>query len=92
MIVVATDKMTAGKDALGRLAALAIISKVVGGPITAGVIAWMTMLFTGPTGLGQTLTWLGVITGVISLIGYFFAMRFAPPPAAEIALDTPTDS
>ena len=60
------------------LAALAIIAKIVGGPVTAGVVAWMTLLFKGPTSLGMTLTWLGVITGVISLIGYWFAMRNAP--------------
>lgn len=69
------------------LAALAIIAKIVGGPVTAAVIAWMTVLFTGPMGLGQTLTWLGVITGVISLIGYGFAMRYAPPPAAQVLPD-----
>lgn len=71
------------------LAALAIIAKIVGGPVTAGVIAWMTVLFKGPMGLGMTLTWLGVITGVISLIGYWLAMRNAPQPAAEALPDTP---
>lgn len=65
------------------LAALAIISKIVGGPITAAIIAWMAVLFTGPTGLGVTLTWLGVVTGIISLIGYWFAMRSAPVLAAR---------
>lgn len=60
------------------LAALAIIAKIVGGPVTAGVVAWMTFLFKGPMGLGMTLTWLGVITGLISLVGYWFAMRNAP--------------
>lgn len=64
------------------LAALAIISKIVGGPVTAGVIAWMTLLFKGPTGLGQTLTWLGVITGIISLAGYWVAMANAPVQVA----------
>jgi predicted MFS family arabinose efflux permease len=68
------------------LAALAVIAKIIGGPVTAAVVAWMTLLFKGPTGLGLTLTWLGVVTGVISLIGYVFAMRYAPSPAAE----TPT--
>ena len=71
------------------LAALAIIAKIVGGPVTAGVIAWMTVLFKGPMGLGMTLTWLGVVTGVISLIGYWLAMRNAPQPAAEALPDTP---
>ena len=65
------------------LAALAVIAKIIGGPVTAAVVAWMTLLFKGPTGLGLTLTWLGVVTGVISLIGYVFAMRYAPSPAAE---------
>ncbi len=60
------------------LAALAIIGKIVGGPVTAAVIAWMAVLFKGPMGLGVTLTWLGVITGVISLIGYWMAMANAP--------------
>ncbi|RZJ32613.1 MAG: MFS transporter [Brevundimonas sp.] len=71
------------------LAALAIIAKIVGGPVTAGVIAWMTLLFKGPTGLGMTLTWLGVITGFISLGGYWMAMRNAPRPAAEALPETP---
>ena len=73
------------------LAALAIIGKIVGGPVTAGVIAWMAVLFKGPTGLGLTLTWLGVITGIISLIGYFFAMRYAPQPAAQVLPDAPAE-
>ena len=65
------------------LAALAIINKIIGGPVTAAVIAWLTVLFKGPMGLGMTLTWLGVVTGVISLIGYWFAMRCAPEPAID---------
>jgi predicted MFS family arabinose efflux permease len=68
------------------LAALAIISKIIGGPVTAGIIAWMTTLFKGPTGLGVTLTWLGVITGVISLIGYWMAMRHAPVEIVSTAV------
>lgn len=71
------------------LAALAIIAKIVGGPVTAGVIAWMAVLFKGPMGLGMTLTWLGVITGFISLVGYWMAMRNAPRPAAEALPDAP---
>lgn len=65
------------------LAALAIVGKFVGGPVTAGIIAWMTLLFKGPTGLGLTLTWLGVITGFISLAGYWVAMVCAPQPVAD---------
>ena len=65
------------------LSALKIISTIVGGPIAAAIIAWMTTIMSGPTGLGQALTWLGVVTGFISLIGYWFAMRNAPRPVAE---------
>lgn len=72
------------------LAALAVIGKFVGGPLTAAIIAWMTVLIKGPNGLGVTLTWLGVITGIISLAGFWFAMRCAPQPAAEIAVSSPT--
>lgn len=71
------------------LAALAIIAKIVGGPVTAGVIAWMAYLFKGPMGLGMTLTWLGVVTGVISLIGYWFAMKNAPMRIAPADQDAP---
>ena len=73
------------------LAALAIIGKIVGGPVTAAVIVWMGMLFKGPMGLGMTLTWLGVITGIISLIGYWLAMRYAPEPAAIALPDAPVE-
>ena len=71
------------------LAALAIVAKIIGGPVTAGVIAWMAVLFKGPMGLGQTLTWLGIVTGVISLIGYWFAMRNAPEPVARLKAEPP---
>lgn len=67
------------------LAALAIVGKFVGGPVTAGIIAWMTVLFKGPSGLGLTLTWLGVVTGFLSLGGYWFAMLWAPQVVADDA-------
>lgn len=49
----------------------------------------MAVLFKGPGSLGLTLTWLGVITGIISLIGYWFAMPCAPQPAAEVTALVP---
>lgn len=75
------------------LAALKLVAIVVGGPITAGIIVLMTDYIEGPNGLGVVLTWLGVITGVISLLGYWFAMRNAPEPigrtdAAEVFTDS----
>ncbi len=66
------------------LAALKLVATVVGGPITAGIIVLMTDFMEGPSGLGMVLMWLGVITGVISLIGYWFAMRNAPAPIAKV--------
>jgi predicted MFS family arabinose efflux permease len=60
------------------LAALKIVSTVVSGLVVPPVIIWMTTVMHGPTGIGRALTWLGVITGFMSLIGYWFAMRNAP--------------
>lgn len=69
------------------LAALKLVATVVGGPVTAGIIYWMTGFMNGPSGLGLILTWLGVVTGVISLVGYWFAMINAPRPVAETTAD-----
>lgn len=66
------------------LAALKIVGTMVGGLVVPPVIAWITTVIQGPTGLGQALTWLGVVTGFISLIGYWLAMIYAPPPFASI--------
>jgi predicted MFS family arabinose efflux permease len=65
------------------LAVMRIIGTFVGGPATAGVIVWMSAAIKGPTGLGQALTWMGVITGILSLLGYWMAMANAPRPAVE---------
>lgn len=60
------------------LAALKIGGTVVGGLLVPPIIVWMTTIIQGPTGLGQALTWLGVVTGILSLIGYWLAMMNAP--------------
>lgn len=65
------------------LAGLKLVATIVGGPITAAIIVTMTGYMDGPNGLGLILTWLGVVTGIISLIAYWFAMRNAPRPVAE---------
>lgn len=70
------------------LAALKIVGTVVGGPIAMGLIVWMTTVMSGPGALGLALTWLGVGTGVVSLVGYWFAMAYAPPPAATVVRAT----
>lgn len=75
------------------IAALKIVATVVGGPITGGIVVGMASLFSGPMGMGLSLTWLGVVTGVISLIGYWFAMRNAPVAAAEaLPEDAPVEA
>jgi hypothetical protein len=65
------------------LAALKMASTFVTFLVMPPVIAWTSTLFTGPTALGQALTWLGVLTGIVSLIGYWLAMVNAPPPVAK---------
>lgn len=74
------------------LAGLKLVATIVGGPITAAIIVAMTARMEGPGSLGVILTWLGVITGVISLIGYWFAMVNAPRPVGETLPDTPGET
>jgi len=70
------------------LAALKIVTTVVSGLVVPPVIIWMTTVMQGPTGLGQALTWLGVVTGVMSLGGYWVAMRNAPVTASGTSSST----
>lgn len=74
------------------LAALKIIGTVVGAGVVPPIIVWMTQLIDGPSGLGQAMAWLGVITGFISLAGYWIAMVNAPPPAATLDAEAPAPS
>ncbi len=69
------------------LAGLKLVSVVVGGPVTGAIIYFMTGYMDGPDGLGRILTWLGVVTGFISLGGYWLAMRNAPQPVAKVQAD-----
>lgn len=62
------------------LAALKIVGTIVGGPITAVIIGWVSSVISGPGSLGIALAWLGVVTGIISLIGFWIAMANAPVP------------
>ncbi len=71
------------EDRATSLAALKIISTIMAGLVVPPVIAWMTTVISGPTGLGQALAWLGVVTGILSLGGYWLAMRNAPPAVAK---------
>lgn len=66
------------------LAALKLVATIVGGPIATAIIVWISDYMEGPGAIGLVLTWLGIISGVISLIGYWFAMRNAPQPVAKV--------
>ena len=48
------------------------------------IIVWMSHVIGGENALGQALAWLGVITGIVSLIGYWLAMVNAPDPVAKV--------
>lgn len=67
------------------LAGLKIVGTLVGGLVVPPIIAAMTTIMHGPSGLGTALTWLGVVTGIMSLIGYWFAMKNAPLPVVDTA-------
>ncbi|VXB65972.1 MFS transporter [Brevundimonas sp. G8] len=66
------------------LAALKIVGTIVGGPIAAVIIGWVSSVISGPGSLGVALAWLGVLTGIISLIGFWIAMANAPAPPGSL--------
>ncbi len=66
------------------LAAMKIVGTFIGGPVTAVIIGWVSSVISGPGSLGLALAWLGVVTGIISLIGFWVAMANAPVPPSEI--------
>ena len=72
------------------LAALKIVGTFIGGPVTAGIIAWVSTVIAGPGSLGLALAWLGVVTGIISAIGFWIAMANAPGPPLPNATSTET--
>lgn len=72
------------------LAALKIIGTVVGAGVIPPIIVWMTQLIDGPSGLGQAMVWLGVVTGFISLAGYWVAMANAPPKVVQDSENPPS--
>ena len=66
------------------LAAMKIVGTFVGGPVTAVIVGWVSSVISGPGSLGLALAWLGVVTGIFSLIGFWLAMANAPIPPSEI--------
>lgn len=65
------------------LAGMKIAGSVVGVGLAPPLIAWMTS-YGGTGGLGLALTWLGIVTGLISLAGFWVAMINAPRPVAAL--------
>lgn len=66
------------------LAALKIVGTFIGGPVTAVIVGWVSSVIAGPGSLGLALAWLGVVTGIISLIAFWVAMANAPIPPSSI--------
>ncbi|BCW90827.1 hypothetical protein sos41_40030 [Alphaproteobacteria bacterium SO-S41] len=67
------------------LAGLKIMGSVIAVGLAPPLIAWLASYADGPGGMGQVLTWLGVVTGFISLAGFWLAMVHAPQNIAKAA-------
>jgi MFS family permease len=65
------------------LAGMSIVNKVVVAGIAPPIIALISSFDDGPRALGQAIAYLGVLTGVVSLICFWFAMRHAPEKVAD---------
>ncbi|MDF7776122.1 MFS transporter [Sphingomonas sp. AOB5] len=65
------------------LAGMKIVNTFVVAGVAPPLIGWIASYNSGPRGLGEAIAVLGVVTGFISLIGFWFAMRGAPEPVAR---------
>lgn len=65
------------------LAGQKIAGTVFGALLMIPVINWITTAFDGPNGLGQGIMIVGVVTGVLSTLGFWLAMANAPKPVAQ---------
>ncbi|WP_315762332.1 MFS transporter [Sphingomonas sp. Y38-1Y] len=72
------------EDRALTLAGMGMISKVAMTGIAPAAIGWVASNSEGTFGLGQSIAVLGVVTGAISTIGFWYAMRNAP---IEVARD-----
>jgi len=65
------------------MAAFSVISSIVGVSLAPTLVTWGSMALGGEQHLAPALAATGLVTGVISLGGYIFAMRNAPKSATE---------
>lgn len=65
------------------LAGTGMITKLAMAGIAPGAIGWIASNSEGSFGLGQSIAVLGVVTGIVSTIGFWFAMRNAPVEVAQ---------
>jgi predicted MFS family arabinose efflux permease len=70
------------EDRALTLAGMKIVSTVVVAGVAPPLIGWMTSFNSSPRALGEAIAVLGVVTGFVSLIGFWLAMRGAPQPVA----------
>jgi predicted MFS family arabinose efflux permease len=65
------------------LAGIGMITKLAMAGIAPTALGWVASQSKGSFGLGQSIAVLGVVTGIISTIGFWFAMRAAPQEVAQ---------
>lgn len=72
------------EDRAVTLAGMNIVNKLVVAGLVPPLVAWIASFNASSHGLGQAIAVLGVLTGFVSLIGFWLAMRNAPQ---KVALD-----
>ena len=72
------------EDRAVTLAGMKIAGTMVGAGVAPPLVVWLSTFSTGQWGLGEAVAVMGVVTGAISLAGFWIAMRNAPQ---EVALD-----
>lgn len=70
------------EDRAVTLAGMNIVNKVVVAGAVPPLVGYVASFNTSARGLGEAIAVLGVVTGFISLIGFWLAMRGAPRPVA----------
>ena len=65
------------------MAAFSVISSIIGASLAPTIVTLGSMLMGGEQHLAASLAVTGLVTGVISLVGYALAMRNAPRSATQ---------
>lgn len=71
------------EDRAVTLAGMGVVNKVVVAGAVPPLVGFVASFNTSSHGLGQAIAVLGVVTGFISMIGFWFAMRGAPEVVAK---------